>query len=165
MNLFKKECSIIKRYFARKKHKYITKLHYSNSELCKIEIEYMDNVYKIWKSTLNKYLDLCVYILAEYMQGKYDENITFKALNNIYGELKNVQTKLKKHLIECSHKCRLFLFFTKKGCINEYYPERFKVDLERYKVLSESMINYDPYLDFKKIKIKKKKKDLEKDFH
>ena len=163
MNLFKKGCSIIKRYFARKKHKYITKLHYSNPELCKIEIEYMHNVYKLWKSSLDKYLDICVYFLAEYMQGKCDENITFKALN-IYGELKNVQTKLKKHLIECSHKCRLFLFFTKKGCINEYYPEVFKVDLERYKVLSESMINYDPYLDFKKIKIKKKKKDLEKDF-
>jgi hypothetical protein len=62
-------------------------------------------------------------------------------------------------------KCRLFLFFTKKGCINEYYPEGFKVGLERYKVLSESKINYDPYLDFKQMKVEKKKKDIEKDFH
>ena len=66
MNLFNKVYSIIKRYFARKKHKYITKLHYSNPELCKIEIEYMHNVYKIWKSSLNMYMNYCVYILSEY---------------------------------------------------------------------------------------------------
>ena len=70
-----------------------------------------------------------------------------------------------KHLIGFSHKCRLFLFFTKKGCINEYYPKEFKEGLERYKVLSESMINYDPYLDFKQMKVEKKKKEIEKDFH
>ena len=165
MNLFKNVYSIIKRYFARKKHKYITKLHYSNPELCKIEIEYMDNVYKIWHNALDKFLGCIAIFMSEYMQGNYDENKTFKALNNNYGELKNVQTILKNHLIECSHKCRLFLFFTKKGCINEYYPKEFKEGLERYKVLSESMINYDPYLDFKQMKVEKKKKDIEKDFH
>lgn len=82
MNLFKKVYSIIKKYFARKKHKYITKLHYLNSELCKIEIEYMDNVYKIWHNALDKFLGCIAIFMSEYMQGNYDENKTFKALNN-----------------------------------------------------------------------------------
>lgn len=155
----------IKRYFARLKHKYKTKLHYSNADICKIEIEYIDNVYKIWHNSLDKYLGACAVIMSEYMQGRRNDANTKECIDIYYNDMKDVQTKLKKHLIDCSHKCRLFLFFTKKGCINEYYPEGFKVGLERYKVLSESMINYDPYLDFKQMKVEKKKKDLEKDFH
>lgn len=155
----------IKRYFARQKHKYITKMHYSNPDICKIEIEYMDNVYKIWDNSLGKYLGAYAVIMAEYMQGRRNDANTKECIDFYYGEMKDVQTKLKNHLKECSHKCRLFLFFTKKGCINEYYPEGFKVGLERYKVLSESKINYDPYLDFKQMKVEKKKKDIEKDFH
>lgn len=155
----------IKRYFARQKHKYTTKLHYSNPDICKIEIEYMDNVYKIWDNSLGKYLGACAIIMSEYMQGRRNDANTKECIDFYYGEMKDVQTKLKNHLKECSHKCRLFLFFTKKGCINEYYPEGFKVGLERYKVLSESKINYDPYLDFKQMKVEKKKKDIEKDFH
>lgn len=155
----------IKRYFVRQKHKYITKLHYSNPDICKIEIEYMDNVYKIWDNSLSKYLGSFAVILSEYMQGLRNEANTMECIDYYYAEIKDVQEKLKKHLKECSHKCRLFLFFTKKGCINEYYPEGFKVGLERYKELSESRISYDPYLDFKKIKIEKKKKDLDKDFN
>ena len=155
----------IKRFFVRQKPKYITKMHYSNSDICKIEIEYMDNVYKIWDNSLGKYLGSFVIILSEYMQGLRDEANTKECIDFYYDDMKDVQTKLKKHLIECSHKCRLFLFFAKKGCINEYCPERFKVGLERYKVLSLPKINYDPYLDFKRMKIEKKKKDIEKDFH
>ena len=155
----------IKRYFARLKHKYKTKLHYSNSDICKIEIEYMDNVYKIWDNSLGKYLGACAVIMAEYMQGRRNDANTKECIDFYYNEMKDVQIKLKNHLKECSHKCRLFLFFTKKGCINEYYPEGFKLGLERYKVLSESKINYDPYLDFKQMKVEKKKKDIEKDFH
>jgi len=155
----------IKRYFARQKHKYITKMHYSNPDICKIEIEYMDNVYKIWYNSLDKFLGSIAVIMSEYMQGRRNDANTKECIDFYYGELKDVQTKLKNHLKECSHKCRLFLFFTKKGCINEYYPEGFKVGLERHKVLSESMINYDPYLDFKQMKVEKKKKDIEKDFH
>lgn len=155
----------IKRYFARQKHKYITKMHYSNPDICKIEIEYMDNVYKIWDNSLGKYLGSFAIILSEYMQGLRNEANTKECIDFYYAEMEDVQTKLKKHLIDCSHKCRLFLFFTKKGCINEYYPEGFKAGLERYKVLSLPKINYDPYLDFKRMKVEKKKKDLEKDFH
>lgn len=155
----------IKRYFARLKHKYKTKLHYSNPDICKIEIEYMDNVYKIWHNSLDKFLGSIAIIMSEYMQGRRNDANTKEYIDFYYGEMKDVQIKLKKHLIDCSHKCRLFLFFTKKGCINEYYPEGFKVGLERYKVLSESMINYDPYLDFKQMKVEMKKKDIEKDFH
>lgn len=155
----------IKRYFARQKHKYITKLHYSNSDICKLEIEYMDKVYKIWHNSLCKYLGIFGKILSEYMQGLQNEANIKEYIDFYYDDLKVVQTKLKNHLIECFHKCRLFLFFTKKGCINEYYPEVFKVGLERYKVLSESMINYDLYFDLKQIKVEKKKKDIEKDFH
>lgn len=155
---------IIKRYFACQKHKYITKMHYSNSDICMIEIEYMDNVYKVWYNSLDKYLGTCAIIMSEYMQGKRNDANTKECIDFYYGKLKDVQTKLKKHLIECSHKCRLFLFFTKKRCINEYYPEVFKVRLERYKVLSESMINYDPYLDFKQMKVEMKKNELIKDF-
>jgi hypothetical protein len=155
----------IKRYFSRLKHKYKTKLHYSNSDICKIEIEYMDNVYKIWDNSLGKYLGACAVIMSEYMQGRRNDANTKECIDFYYNEMKDVQIKLKNHLKECSHKCRLFLFFTKKGCINEYYPEGFKVGLERYKVLSESKINYDPYLDFKQMKVEKKKKDIEKDFH
>jgi hypothetical protein len=155
----------IKRYFARKKHKFKTKMHYSNPDICKIEIEYMDNVYKIWDNSLGKYLGACAIIMSEYMQGRRNDANTKECIDFYYNEMKDVQIKLKNHLKECSHKCRLFLFFTKKGCINEYYPEGFKVGLERYKVLSESKINYDPYLDFKQMKVEKKKKDIEKDFH
>ena len=156
----------IKRYFVRQKHKYITKMHYSNPDICKIEIEYMDNVYKILNNSLNnKYLSYFAIILSEYIQVRRNDANTKECIDFYYDEMKDVQTKLKKHLIECSHKCRLFLFFTKKGCINEYYPEEFKVGLERYKVFSESKINYDPYLEFKRIQVIKKKKDLEKDFH
>lgn len=154
----------IKRYFARQKHKYITKMHHSNPDICKIEIKYMYKVYKIWNNSLDKYLGTCAIIMSEYMQGKRNDTNTKECIDFYYGKLKDVQTKLKKHLIECSHKCRLFLFFTKKRCINEYYPEVFKVRLERYKVLSESMINYDPYLDFKQMKVEKKKNELIKDF-
>lgn len=155
----------IKRYFVRQKHKYITKMHYSNPDICKLEIKYMDNVYKILNNSLNKYLSNFAIILSEYIQVRRNDANTKECIDFYYDEMKDVQTKLKKHLIECSHKCRLFLFFTKKGCINEYYPEEFKVGLERYKVFSESKINYDPYLDFKQMKVEMKKKDLEKDFH
>jgi hypothetical protein len=125
----------------------------------------MDNVYKIWDNSLGKYLGACAIIMSEYMQGRRNDANTKECIDFYYNEMKDVQIKLKNHLKECSHKCRLFLFFTKKGCINEYYPEGFKVGLERYKVLSESKINYDPYLDFKQMKVEKKKKDIEKDFH
>ena len=155
----------IKRYFARQKHKFITKEHYSNSDICKIEIEYMDNVYKIWNNSLDKYLGACAVIISEYMQGLRNEANTKECIDYYYGEMKDVQEKLRKHLIDCSHKCRMFLFFTKKGCINEYYPERFRIGLKNYMVLSETKISYDPYLDFKRMKVEKKKKDLEKDFH
>lgn len=155
----------INRYFARQKHKYITKLHYSNPELCKMEIEYMYKVYKIWHNALDKFLGIIATIMSDYMQGRRNDANTKEYIDFYYDDLKVIQTKLKNHLIECSHKCRLFLFFTKKGCINKYYPERFKEDLERYKVLSESMIIYDPYLDLKKMKVEMKKKDIEKDFH
>lgn len=154
----------IKRYFFRQKHKYLTKIQYSNPNICKIEIEYMDNVYKIWYNSLDKFLGRIAIIMSEYMQGRRNDANTKEFIDFYYGEMKDVQTKLKKHLIECSHKCRLYLFFTKKGCINEYYPKEFKVRLEKYKVLSESMINYDPYLDFKQMKVEMKMKDIEKDF-
>lgn len=155
----------IKRYFVRQKHKYITKMHYSNPDICKIEINFMDNVYKIYNDSLSKYFGSFGVIFAEYMQGLRDDANTMECIDYYYGEIKDVQAKLKNHLKECSHKCRLFLFFTKKGCINEYYPEGFKVGLERYKELSKSRVSYDPYLDFKRMKVEKKKKDLEKDFN
>ena len=147
----------IKRFFVRQKHKYTTKLKYSNADICKIEMNFMDNVYKIYNDSLSKYFGSFGIIFAEYMQGLRDDANTMECIDYYYAEMEDVQTKLKKHLKECSHKCRLFLFFTKKGCINEYYPEGFKVGLERYKVLSEQKINYDPYLDFKRMKVEKKK--------
>lgn len=155
----------IKRYFSRQKHKYITKLKYSNSDICKIEMDFMDNLYKIYNNSLNKYFGSFGIIFSEYMQGFRDDANTKECIDFYYGEITDAQAKLKKHLRECSHKCRLFLFFVKKGCINEYYPEGFKAALERYKEISETRINYDPYLDFKRMKIEKKKKDLDKDFN
>lgn len=155
----------IKRYFVRQKHKYITKLHYSNPDICKIEMDFMDNVYKIYDNSLSKYFGSFAIIFSEYMQGLRDDANTMDCIDYYYGEIQDVQAKLKNHLRECSHKCRLFLFFTKKRCINEYYPEGFKVGLERYKELSKTRVNYDPYLDFKQMKVEKKKKDLEKDFN
>lgn len=155
----------IKRYFARQKHKYITKMEYSTPTLCKIENEYMDNVYLIWNNSLIKYYGSFAIILSEYMQGLRDDVNTKECIDLYYNEVKDIQTKLKKHLIDCSHKCRMFLFFAKKGCIDKHYPEKFREDLEKYKVSFKEMINYDPYLDFKRMKVEKKKKDLEKDFH
>lgn len=155
----------IKRYFARQKHKYMTKLEYSNPALCKIENDYMDNVYFIWDNSLNKYLGSYAIILAEYMQGLRDDANTKECIDLYYNEVKDIQEKLKNHLINCSHKCRLFVFFAKKGCIDKHYTEKFREDLERYKASLEEKINYDPYLDFKRMKIEKKKKDLEKDFN
>lgn len=155
----------IKRFFVRQKHKYTTKLKYSNSDICKIEMNFMDNVYKIYNDSLSKYFGSFGIIFAEYMQGLRDDANTMDCIDFYYGEIQDVQAKLKNHLRECSHKCRMFMFFAKKGSIKEYYPGRFRAALERYKELSKTRINYDPYLDFKRMKVEKKKKDLEKDFH
>lgn len=155
----------IKRYFSRLKHKYKTKLHYSNPDICKIEIEYMDNVYKIWDNSLGKYSGACAVIMAEYMQGRRNDANTKEYIDLYSGKIKDVLRIMKTQLIEYSHVCRLFLFFTKKGCINEYYPKRLKEYLESLKFLYVTKNNYDPYLDFKQMKVKMKKKDLEKDFH
>lgn len=153
------------RYFVRQKHKYITKMHYSNPNICKIENDYMDNVYFIWDNSLSQYLGACAVILSEYMQGLRDEANTKECIDLYYNEVKYIQEKLKKHLIFCSHTCRLFVFFAKKGCIDKHYTEKFREDMERYKASLEEKINYDPYLDFKRMKVEKKKKDIEKDFH
>lgn len=155
----------IKRYFARQKHKYKTKLQYSNPDICKIELETIKYIYHGYEKTLNDYFDSYTKIFTEYMHGRLSDANTKEYIDYYSGKIKNVLRRMKMHLIEYSHVCRLYLFFTKKGCINEYYPKRLKEYLKSLKFLYVTKNSYNPYLDFKKIKIKKKKKDLEKDFH
>ena len=155
----------IKRFFARQKHKYTTKLHYSNPDICKIEIETIKYVYHSYEKTLNVYFDKYTKIFTEYMHGRLNVANTKEYIDLYSGKIKDVLRIMKTQLIEYSHVCRLFLFFTKKGCINEYYPKRLKEYLESLKFLYVTKNSYNPYLDFKQMKVEKKKKDLEKDFH
>lgn len=158
----------IKRYFARQMLKFSIKLHYSDSENCKFELESVDKYYNIFDSyfdTINEYSYFINVIFSEYMQGIQTDADVKESIDAYIDDLKRAQTELKKHLRRLSNHCRLFLFFSKKGCIKEYYPEKFRDFLKKYKVLAEPKINYDPYLDFKRMKVEKKKKDLEKDFH
>ena len=155
----------IKRFFVRQKHKYTTKLHYSNPDICKIELETIKYVYHIYEKTLNDYFDSYKIIFTEYIHGRLSDANTKEYIDYYFGKIKDVLRRMKTNLIEDSHVCRLFLFFTKKGCINEYYPERLKECLENFKFIYVTKNRFDPYLEFKRIQVKKKKKDLEKDFN
>lgn len=155
----------IKRFFVRQKHKYTTKLHYSNSDICKIEHETIKYVYHSYEKTLNEYFDSYTKIFTEYMHGRLSDANTKEYIDYYSGQIKDVLRRMKTHLIEYSHVCRLYLFFTKKGCINKYYPEKIKECVNNFKFIYVAKNRFDPYLEFKRIQVLKKKKDLEKDFN
>ena len=154
----------IKRFFKRKKQKHLTKLHYTDEKMCSVDLSCMVNVYHILNNDVYDYISAFAINMVTFDKQQRSEEETLSSINYFYDKYVNAQKKLKEALREWSHTYRLYLFFMNKGYIEKSCVKEYKLILDEYTYRSKDVLNYNPYLEFKQIKIKIRKNEMLSDF-